>query len=208
MRRIFHIIGVVFTVAIVIVVIIVVAYQLAYGTMILPRVIVSGVEISNLTKDDAKKRLEIEFINKPNLVQVFYREQVLTETTALSKSYDFGWAAEQAWGLGRSGNLLTKIKERVSIFFKPRTIGLPINYDNDALDGIVSKVVARINQEGVAAKIVVNSAGEIRIEPGSDGLMVDEENLRRTIVAALVLPGRHNVEIPTKVESMAVDSAN
>ena len=207
MRRIFHIIGVVFTVAIVIVVIIVVAYQLAYGTMILPRVIVSGVEISNLTKDDAKKRLEIEFINKPNLVQVFYREQVLTETTALSKSYDFGWAAEQAWGLGRSGNLLTKIKERVSIFFKPRTIGLPINYDNDALDGIVSKVVARINQEGVAAKIVVNSAGEIRIEPGSDGLMVDEENVRRTIVAALVLPGRHNVEIPTKVESMAVDSA-
>ena len=43
MRRIFHIIGVVFTVAIVIVVIIVVAYQLAYGTMILPWVIVSGV---------------------------------------------------------------------------------------------------------------------------------------------------------------------
>src|SRR3989344_931017 len=187
--------------------IVAVAYQLAYGTMIFPRVIVSGIEISNLTKDDAKKRLEIEFINKPNLVQVFYREQVLTETTALSKSYDFGWAAEQAWGLGRSGNLLTKIKERVSIFFKPRTIGLPINYDNDALDGIVSKVVARINQEGVAAKIVVNSAGEIRIEPGSDGLMVDEENLRGTIVAALVLPGRHNVEIPTKVESMAVDSA-
>ena len=207
MRRIFHIIGVVFTVAIVIVVIIVVAYQLAYGTMILPRVIVSGVEISNLTKDDAKKRLEIEFANRPNFVQVFYRGQVLAETTALSKNYDFGWAVELAWGLGRSGNILTKISERVNMFFKPRVIDLPINYDNDALDGIISKVVARINQEGVAAKIVVNSAGEIRIEPGSDGLMVDEENLRRTIVAALVLPGRHNVEIPTKVESMAVDSA-
>jgi len=149
--------------------IVAVAYQLAYETMIFPRVIVSEIEISNLTKDDAKKRLEIEFANRPNFVQVFYRGQVLAETTALSKNYDFGWAVELAWGLGRSGNILTKISERVNMFFKPRVIDLPINYDNDALDGIISKVVARINQEGVAAKIVVNSAGEIRIEPGSDG---------------------------------------
>ncbi len=207
MRRTFHIVGLVFSVVLVIVVVVVAAYQLAYGAMILPRVTVSGVEISNLSKENAKRRLEIEFINRPNLVQILYRGQVLAETTALSKSYDFDWAVEQAWGLGRSGNILTKINERVNMFFKPRVIDLPINYDNDALDGIISKVVAKINQEGVAAKIVVNSKGEIRIEPGSDGLMVEEEDLRKTIVAALVLPGNHNVEIPTKVESMAIDSA-
>lgn len=207
MRRIFHIVGLVFSIFLLIVVIIVASYQLAYGTMILPRVVVSGVEISNLSKEDAKKRLEIEFSTKPNLVQILYRGQVLVETTALSKSYDFGWAVEQAWGLGRSGNPLTKISERVNIFFRPRVIDLPINYDNDALDGIISKVVARINQEGVAAKIVVNSAGEIRIEPGVDGLIVDEEVLRTMVVAALILPGSHDVEIPTKVESAAIDSA-
>lgn len=206
MRKVFHIIGLVFSVAGVIVLIVIAAYQLAYGTMILPRVMVSGVEVSNLSKEDAKKRLEIEFANKPNLVQIFYRGQMLTETTTLSKSYDFGWAVEQAWGLGRSGNLLTKINERVSIFFKPRTIDLPINYDSDALDGMISKVVARINQEGVAAKIVVNSTGEIKIEPGSDGLVVDEEVLRKTILTNLILPGNHSVEIPTKVESAAIDS--
>lgn len=207
MHRIFHIIGIVFSVAGVIVLVIAAAYQLAYGKVILPRVTVSRVEISNLSKEEAKRRLEIEFANKPNLVQVFYRGQVLTETTALSKSYDIGWAVEQAWGLGRSGNLLTKISERVNIFFKPRTIDLPINYDNDALDGMISKVVARINQDGVAAKIVVNGAGEIRIEPGSDGLMVDEGVLRKMILTNLILPGNHNVETPTKVESAAIDSA-
>lgn len=207
MRRIFHIIGLIFSVAGVTVLVIAAAYQMAYGTMILPRVTVSGVEISNLSKEEAKKRLEIEFSTKPNLVQILYRGQVLTETTALSKSYDFGWAVEQAWGLGRSGNPLTKISERVNIFFKPRMVDLPINYDNDALDGMISKVVARINQNGVAAKIVVNSAGEIKIEPGIDGLMVDEEVLRRLVVTALVLPGNHSVETPTKVESAAIDSA-
>lgn len=207
MRRIFHIIGLIFSVAGVIVLVIAAAYQMAYGTMILPRVTVSGVEISNLSKEEAKKRLEIEFSTKPNLVQILYRGQVLTETTALSKSYDFGWAVEQAWGLGRSGNPLTKISERVNIFFKPRMIDLPINYDNDALDGMISKVVARINQNGVAAKIVVNSAGEIKIEPGIDGLMVDEEVLRMMVMTALVLPGNHSVETPTKVESAAIDSA-
>lgn len=207
MRRVFHIIGLVFSVSGVIVLVIAAAYQLAYGKVVLPRVTVSGVEISNLNKEEAKKRLEVEFANKPNLVQVFYRGQVLAETTALSKSYDFGWAVEQAWGLGRSGNLLTKTKERVNIFFKPRTIGLPINYDNDALDGMISKVEARINQDGVDAKIVVNGAGEIRIEPGSDGLMVDEGVLRKMIMTNLALPGNHNVEIPTKVESTSIDGA-
>lgn len=180
---------------------------MAYGTMILPRVTVSGVEISNLSKEEAKRRLEIAFSTKPNLVQILYRGQVLTETTALSKNYDFGWAVEQAWGLGRSGNPLTKISERVNIFFKPRMINLPINYDNDALDGMISKVVAKVNQEGVTAEIVMNSAGEIRIEPGIDGLIVDEEILRRLVVTALVLPGNHNVEVPTRVESAAIDSA-
>lgn len=207
MRRIFHIIGLIFSMAGVTVLVIAAAYQMAYGTMILPRVTVSGVEISNLSKEEAKKRLEIEFSTKPNLVQILYRGQVLTETTALSKSYDFGWAVEQAWGLGRSGNPLTKISERVNIFFKPRMVDLPINYDNDALDGMISKVVARINQNGVAAKIVVNSAGEIKIEPGIDGLIVDEEVLRRLVVTALALPGNHSVETPTKVESAAIDSA-
>lgn len=206
MRRIFHIIGVVFSVALVIVLVIAVAYQMAYGTTILPRVMVSGIEISNLTKDDAKKRLEIEFTKNPNLVSILYRGEVLTVTTALPKNYDYGWAVEQAWGLGRSGNPLTKISERVNIFFRPRMVDLPINYDNDALDGIVSKVVAKINQEGVAAKIVVNGAGEIKIEPGSDGLIVDEESLRKTIVAKLALSGNQSLEVPTKVESAAIDS--
>lgn len=187
--------------------VVVAAYQLAYGTMILPRVTVSGIEISNMDKESAKKRLEIEFTNNPNLVHIFYRGQVLTETTTLSKSYDFGWAVEQAWGLGRNGNLLTKINERVSMFFGPRTIDLPINYDSDALDGMISKVVTRINQDGVPAKIIVNGGGEIRIEPGSDGLMVDEEGLRKMIVTNLALPGNHDVETPTKVISTAIDSA-
>jgi len=198
-------VGLFFCVIFLIGTIVAVAYQLAYGAMIFPRVMVSGIEISNLSKENAKRRLEIEFGNKSNVVQILYRGKVLAETTALPKSYDFGWAAEQAWGLGRSGNVLTKINERVNMFFEPRMVGLPINYDNDALDGIISKVVAGINQDGVAARIVMNGAGEIRVEPGIDGLRVDEEDLRKMIVAALVLPGSQSVEVPTKVESAAID---
>lgn len=200
-------IGLLFSAVLLIGAIVVVAYQMAYGTMILPRVIVSGVEISNMNKEAAKKRLEIEFASNPNLVQVLYRGQVLTETTSLSKNYDFGWTVDQAWGLGRSGNLLTRISERTSLFFRPRAIDLLINYDGDALDGMISKVVARINQDSVPAKIKVDGAGEVRIEPGTDGLTVDEEVLRKTIVANLILPGVHVVETPTKVESTAINNA-
>ncbi len=187
--------------------VVVIAYQLAYGKMILPRVTVAGVEISNMDKEAAKKRLQIEFTSNPNLVQLYYRGQVLSETTTLNKSYDFVWAVEQAWGVGRSGNLLTQISERVNMFFKPRSVDLPISYDTDALDGMISRVVARVNQNGVPAKIIVDSAGEIKIQPGSDSLTVDEESLRRAIVTDLALPGKHTVEVSTKVESAAIDNS-
>lgn len=200
-------VGILSCVVLVFSVVIVAAYQLAYNKMILPRVSVAGIEISNMDMDGAKKRLELEFTSNPNLVQIYYRGQVLAETVSLNKSYDFGWAVKQAWGLGRNGNLLTRIGERVRMFFKPRTIDLPINYDNDALDGIISKIVARINQEGVPAKIKVDSTGEIKIEPGTDGLKVDEELLRNMVVTNLGLPGNHIVETPTKVESAAIDNS-
>ncbi len=200
-------VGLLFSAAVIMATIVVAAYQLAYGKMILPRVLVAGVEISNMDKEGAKKRLEIEFNGNPNIVQIKYRGQVLAETISLTKSYDFGWAVEQAWGLGRSGNLLTKISERVNMFFKPRSVDLPINYDTDALDGMISKVVARINQDGVQAKIKVDNAGEIKIEPGTDGLRVDEEELRKEIVTDLGLPGNHLVETPTKVDTAAIDNS-
>lgn len=199
-------VGILFCLTFLVSVVVMAAYELAYGGMILPRVLVSGVDISNMNKAAAKRRLEMEFVSNPSSIQLYYRGQTITDANSVSKKYDFDWAAEQAWGLGRGGNPVNKINERVRMFFRPKQIDLPISYDGDALDGMIAKAVGSINQESIPPKIKIDDAGEIRIEPGVDGLMVDEESLQKAVVADLVLPGGHTIEIPTKVDSAAIEN--
>ncbi|MEK7525033.1 MAG: VanW family protein [Patescibacteria group bacterium] len=206
MQRVFHTIGWLVSVALLVVVCVMVAYQLAYDKVILPRVVIAGIEVSNMDKAAAKQRLATAFTANPNRVKVVYREKRLTDTATLRVDYDFDWVAQQAWNLGRSGNPLTKISERVAMFLKPIPIDLPTDYDVDAVEGIITRVAGEINQAGKAAEIYLDEAGEVKVETGRDGLMVDEEGLRKSLASALRLPGEQTVEVKTVVDSMAIDS--
>lgn len=206
MHRVFHAIGWLFSVALLLVVGVMVAYQLAYDKVIMPRIVISGIEVSNMSKEEAGKRLAVAFRTNPNKVKIIYRNKTLAETDTLRTDYDFDWVTEQAWSLGRSGNPLTKISERVNMFFKPISIDLPIDYDVDAVEGLITRMTGEVNQVGRAAEIYIDEIGEVKIEMGVDGLVVDEEDLRERLVAALRYPGEQSVEVNTIVDSFAVDS--
>ncbi len=205
--KIFHTIGWLVCVVLLLTITVMVTYQLAYYQVILPKVSISGIDVSNMDKETAVKRLATEFEKRPNVVSVVYRGEEVAETSRLPMQYDFVWAAEQAWSLGRGGNPLTKVSERIEMFLNGKNIELPIVYDADVLDGIITRVAERVNSEGVSPKIFLDENGEVRVETGKDGLKVDEEEMRAKIVATLLLPGNQTVEVKTKIESFAIDSA-
>lgn len=207
MQRVFHSIGWLTSLVLLLVVTTMVAYQLAYDKVILPRILIGGVEVSNMDKETAAKRVGQAFSETPNLVKVIYRGQVLADTATLTKNYNYSWAAEQAWNLGRSGNPLTKVSERVEMFFHPKTIEMPLSYDVDAVEGMIARIAGEINQAGKPARVFLDEAGEIRVETGVDGLVVDEETLNKEIAMALRRPGQQRVEVRTKVDSRAIDES-
>ena len=67
------------------------------------------------------------------------------------------------------------------MFFEPISIDLPIDYDVDAVEGIITRAAGEINQEGKAAEIYIDEAGEVKVETGVDGLLVDAEALQKTL---------------------------
>src|SRR3990167_11431551 len=95
MQRLFQTIGWLVSVALLLVVCVMVAYQLAYDKVILPRVVISGIEVSNMDKEAARQRLATAFTANPNRVKVVYRGKPLTNTATLRIDYDFDWVAEQ-----------------------------------------------------------------------------------------------------------------
>ena len=94
----------------------------------------------------------------------------------------------------------------MAMFFEPISIDLPIDYDVDAVEGIITRAAGEINQEGKAAEIYIDEAGEVKVETGVDGLLVDAEALQKDIAAALRFPGEQTVEVKTVVNSFAIDS--
>lgn len=177
------------------------AYQLAYTKMILPKVIVSGVELSNTEKEIALKRLKAEFEAKPNITRITYQGKEVSNLDNLAVSYDYDWAIKQAWSIGRSGNPLTRISERINIFMEPRIIKVPIAYSSDDLDGILMRVSEKIDHGGKGAKINVSNNGDVSFVPGEDGLRVDLDDLKVKINDALSLPGEQQITVATKVIS-------
>lgn len=201
----FYAVGWLACVALLVILSAMITYKFVYETKILPRVVVAGLEISNMTGEEAIKKLSLEFERNPNLVEIKYQGETLAETSKLRKDYDFDWAIEQAWNSGRSGNPLTQVSERIKIFFKPKLIDLPIDYDIDALDGIVGRIVSKIAKEARLPKVVVEKNGEIKVDTGSDGLKVDEDTLKKNLILAIGLPGKHVVEVPATLEIVKID---
>lgn len=183
-----------------------VAYELAYSGMILPRVTVAGVDVSNTSLTGAKNRLAAEFAAKPTRVELVYGGKTLSNIN-FSYDLDLDWAVAQAYTVGRSGNILTRISERAEVFFRPRTINMPIKYDQDEMDGLLARIVNQVNRESKSAKLVYDKQTEtIKLVPGEDGLSVNEEELKRKIIKVLGLAGKQEVEVPTEVESQAIDN--
>ncbi|MBI1871960.1 peptidoglycan binding domain-containing protein, partial [Candidatus Collierbacteria bacterium] len=183
-----------------------VAYELAYSGMVLPKTLVANIDVSNSSKEQTLRKLSARFLSDPTRVEVVYRDNKI-DTVDLNFGVDLAWAVSQAWSVGRSGNILTRLSERIEVFFTPRQIDVPVKYDPDELEGLVASITTEVNQESVSPQVVFDKDSNlIKLIPGKDGLLVDEENLKQRIVLALGVPGLQKVEVPTKVDSQAIDT--
>ncbi len=165
---------------------------------VIPSVMVSGIEISGISEDVLKQTLQEEFTKNPSGFSLEYNGDELTETTDLQVSYDFDWTTDLAMGVGRSGNLLTQIRERVVFFFKPLDIEPAINYDEEELEGLISLISEKIKQDYAPARIGLDEEGVPRFITGTDGVLVDEEELARLLVKAVKVPGKQVVSVPVR----------
>jgi len=145
-----------------------------FSGKVIPRILVSGMEVSGINEVDLKRALEERFKEKPNEVVLEYNGDELMKITDLQINYDFDWTAKQAMGVGRNGNLLTQIKERVVYFIEPLNIEPAISYDGDELAGLISLVDEQVKQEYKPAMIGLNKEGRPEFVVGVNGVWVNE----------------------------------
>lgn len=171
-------------------------YRLAFRNLIFPKVAIAGIWVGGMDKETALKLVENYFAASPNKVILRNDGKEITSIEKIKVERNFGWAVEQAYGIGRSGNILTQIAEQTKVLFAAREIAVPINYDADELAGYVDQLAIETDRDPIWPKLVKKN-GAITVSPGSDGIKINKIQLIKTIIEGWSKPETQLIEVPT-----------
>ena len=143
---------------------------------------IAQIDISKLTKEEAKAKLEEIYSKKAeNEIYLKYGEFETTTTyQALEVQYQIEQAVEEAHQIGRKGNLLKDNFDIVKSLAKGIDIDLEVTIDEEML----SQVAQNINNsiEGAVEQPDYYQEGEkLIITSGKSGLKVEEDKLYQEI---------------------------
>ena len=124
---------------------------------------IAQIDISKMTKEEAKKTLEEIYSKKlENEIYLKYGEFESTTTyEALEAQYKIDEALEQAYQIGRKGNLLTDNFEILKSWTKGIQIDLDVSIDKEMLNQVVDNINNSV--EGVVTQPDYYQEGQILI---------------------------------------------
>lgn len=146
-------------------------------------IMIDGLDISLLTKEEAleliKDKKETELDDKDMRLYGEDKEYNIN-LRELGFYYDYTKAVEDAYSIGRKGNIINRIKEIVAT--KKSSINIPLesNYDKGKVDGLVDKIAEEIDMEMQDAGFNFNN-GKIIITEEVVGKKVNVEELSKLI---------------------------
>ncbi|MBU0650039.1 VanW family protein [Patescibacteria group bacterium] len=163
------------------------AYHLYFAHKIIPGVIVGGVKVGGLNRQQALTKLnqtEAELEKTLNLwTQNGQVYRISTEE--LDLEYDWEASIARAYEVGRTGNFFVDTKDKLAGLVKPLKLGAKYTYNKDVLGGKVAEIRSEVNIPSVSANIALNTEGKLEIVPEIYGKSLDEDSIYDVIRSCL-----------------------
>ena len=156
------------------------------STNIINNVYINGISVSSLSTEEARNKLE------PLLKEKLDKEISIKfedyETTILPAEIDYSYnissALEEAYGLGRTGNIITNNIKILMSLFKKTDIQAPIIYSENKLDNVVENISLEIPNLVVDPSYYI-SENELILTKGSAGNKLDKDSTKQIIISAI-----------------------
>ncbi|MBN2548237.1 MAG: VanW family protein [Anaerolineales bacterium] len=149
-------------------------YGLSHVGQIFPGISIAGVDVSGLTPDQAASLLDQELIFAENGKIVFkYGDQVwVAKPAELGLSLDAKTSAQAAYTLGRSGNPMTDLPNRLRAWHAGRDLPPLLIYDQRVAYDYLEGIVAQLDRPTLEAALTV-SGSDVVVLPGQVGRKTD-----------------------------------
>ena len=151
---------------------------------ILKDITIGTINVSNLTQEEAIDKLENEYGMKTEKNIYLKHGEYETSVTyeALEVKYQIEKAVQQAYSIGRDGNVFQNNFEILKTMRKGRNIELEVTLDKDMISQIAQNINNSIEDSVVQPSYYVEKdKGKFVITAGKQGVKVDEEKLLEEI---------------------------
>ncbi|MGP1411055.1 MAG: VanW family protein [Peptoanaerobacter stomatis] len=168
-------------------------------------VFINGVNVSNLSVNEAKSLLENNF-KFGTLTLTNEDKQWVQGLSDVGFSYDIDTAVEKAYEIGRKGNFLTNAIKVITLNSGlEEFIELETKEDYTKLDEFYNKVASEVNTNPINATVSADG-GSVSIIPSQNGYVVDIEKLKADVENAVKSSEEKTVKvaIPVAVKEPSV----
>lgn len=170
---------------------------------------VQGIDVSNLTIDEAKKKVSSIIGNhiseEISLQHNDFQTVILPEQFGVS--FDVDSAVEQAYYIGKSDNLIKNNYTILSLLLKNYNISPSINYDEDLLNSLIDSINAQLPDRIVNPGYSIDGTNLI-ITSGKDGILISSSDLKDEILSFLNDISSKNETINIPVNNVGAEPIN
>lgn len=170
---------------------------------------VQGIDVSNLTIDEAKKKVSSIIGNhiseEISLQHNDFQTVILPEQFGVS--FDVDSAVEQAYYIGKSDNLIKNNYTILSLLLKNYNISPSINYDEDLLNSLIDSINAQLPDRVVNSGYSIDGTNLI-ITSGKDGILISSSDLKDEIFSFLNDISSKNETINIPVNNVGAEPIN
>jgi vancomycin resistance protein YoaR len=180
-------------------------YRMNYGK-IYRGVSAGGVDIGGKTPEEARTLLE-EQTGGLKEIKLTGPEELTVRSEDVGVNFDVQATVDQAYAVGRQGDILKRIDEKVKGTWGTMNVPFVVNYNREQLRGGLADVFKELTTEPVEAGFEV-TGDSVSVTPSQPGQHVDEEKLLDTMEAGLPqAESKYEVPIVTDEPTLTTEEA-
>ena len=141
---------------------------------------IQGIDVSNLTMEEAKQKVNSvanQHMSEHILVKHLDFEGIFLPEQ-LGVSLDIDSTINEAYSLGRSGNIFENNYTILNLMFNNIDLAVNVTYDEALLTSIISEINTLLPDKIVNPDYYINDNNELVITSGRDGYVIDDVSFK------------------------------
>lgn len=146
---------------------------------------IKNIDVSNLTKLEAKSKLE-EIINKNNNLKLILNDKVYNlNLDEIGVNYKINESIDNAYDIGRDKNIISNVNTRINLKMgKSVKLNLNYIYDNSKIEDYISYIKNETNKYPIDAIVKIEN-NQLKYKKESYGTILNEDKLKQIIISKI-----------------------